>query len=245
MNYTSKVKLSAMALMLIDHIGVVTDFLPFRLIGRLAMPLFVLLLLVGASRTKNMPKYCLRLFLWAGISQIPYTLLASYASGERSFLPLNILFTFMIVLLFANMFIFTEKKAQSPRDLLLYAVALATFVVGIQIGETRHFLEYGLQVFIIFSYYYFYKMKLEESGYFPLGVYTLPITYLYFCLGKQPYQLIALGCMLYASHKIIPTLLQDKQPLKEVDVLIHRISYVFYPLHMLLLVIITELIKNL
>ncbi|MFD2114726.1 TraX family protein [Paenibacillus yanchengensis] len=72
-------QLIAMLTMLIDHIGVV--FFPedssWRIIGRLAFPLYAYLLVQGYHRTRNIKKYMVRLSLLAIIAQLPFSLLFS------------------------------------------------------------------------------------------------------------------------------------------------------------------------
>ncbi|MCU6712787.1 conjugal transfer protein TraX [Paenibacillus sp. J5C_2022] len=64
----------AMLTMLIDHIGAVWhpgDPL-WRIIGRLAMPLYIYAMVIGYKRTRNMSRYFLRVGLLALLSQLPY-----------------------------------------------------------------------------------------------------------------------------------------------------------------------------
>lgn len=64
----------AMATMLVDHIGLV--FFPedpaWRIIGRIAFPIYAYMIALGLTRTRNRKKYFLRLAMLAAISQIPY-----------------------------------------------------------------------------------------------------------------------------------------------------------------------------
>lgn len=69
------IKIIAISAMLIDHVGVVFDLHDgFRVVGRIAFPLFVYLVAEGCRHTKSMEKYLLRLGLFAIISEIPYDL---------------------------------------------------------------------------------------------------------------------------------------------------------------------------
>ena len=80
-------KYIAMLTMLIDHIGATgLIFLLFganmstrlyfisRMIGRIAFPIYVFLLVEGFVHTKNIKKYIIRLALFAIISEVPYDL---------------------------------------------------------------------------------------------------------------------------------------------------------------------------
>ncbi|MGG1879390.1 MULTISPECIES: TraX family protein [Paenibacillus] len=66
----------AMITMLIDHIGLV--FFPdqemWRVIGRIAFPIYVYALVQGHFHTSSRPRYMMRLAVIAVISQIPYQL---------------------------------------------------------------------------------------------------------------------------------------------------------------------------
>ena len=96
---SSTLKIIAAVTMVIDHIGLV--FLPeqifWRIIGRISFPLFALLLADGCRHTQSLTQYIKRLTLLAVLSQIPFTLML-WAAG----LPvdvLNIFFTLIAGLL--------------------------------------------------------------------------------------------------------------------------------------------------
>jgi len=61
--------------MLIDHIGYCFNIDIFRIVGRLAFPLYVFLMVNGFRHTKNRKKYALRMGIFAIISQIPFQLM--------------------------------------------------------------------------------------------------------------------------------------------------------------------------
>lgn len=93
---TSFLKLLALVFMLIDHIGakVLTGVPELRIIGRMAFPLYAWCLVVGSVKTKDYPRYILRMFLMAVVSQPLYMM-----GLQHSWQELNILFTLTIGLI--------------------------------------------------------------------------------------------------------------------------------------------------
>lgn len=83
-----------MLTMLIDHIGAIfyQDEGIFRVIGRLAFPIYAFSTYLGYKYTRNMKRYTYRLLLLAIISQIPYML-------AFSTLHLNVIWTLLSSLL--------------------------------------------------------------------------------------------------------------------------------------------------
>jgi len=83
--------------MTVDHIGVILyqDIEFLRVIGRLSFPLFAYLLVLGMESTRNIRNYLLRLFIFAFISQIPFSLATEVAPLDY----LNIFFTLGLGLL--------------------------------------------------------------------------------------------------------------------------------------------------
>lgn len=90
---TRKIGISAFALrifaivcMALDHIGFCLPkaaFSPyFRIIGRIAFPIFVFLIVNGYRHTHSKPKYALRLGLFAVISQLPFSLMIHLLSKQ-------------------------------------------------------------------------------------------------------------------------------------------------------------------
>ncbi|OEH85593.1 hypothetical protein BHU72_01985 [Desulfuribacillus stibiiarsenatis] len=87
-------KVIAFLTMLIDHIGIIffPDVSEFRIIGRLAFPIFAYAVALGYRKTSNIKNYAIRLFVLAIVSQIPFHL--AFQSNY-----LNIVFTLFLGLL--------------------------------------------------------------------------------------------------------------------------------------------------
>ena len=91
---TNFIKLIAIITMTIDHIGAVffENCLIFRIIGRIAFPLFVYSIMIGYFNTKSIKKYILRLYIIGLLSQFSYSMLFDI------YRP-NVMFTLICVLL--------------------------------------------------------------------------------------------------------------------------------------------------
>lgn len=93
--YREDLKCIAAVSMLIDHVGLV--FFPtvrlWRILGRIAFPIFCFLLAEGFTHTGSRKKYALRLALAALISEIPFDLM-SY--GHLNFARCSVLVTLLL-----------------------------------------------------------------------------------------------------------------------------------------------------
>ena len=90
---TSFLKLLALVFMLIDHMGVVIfpGVTEFRVIGRMALPLYAWCLVVGCVKTHDPLKYALRLLALAAFSQPLYMLALNHTWNELGILFLLVL----------------------------------------------------------------------------------------------------------------------------------------------------------
>jgi hypothetical protein len=116
--------------MTIDHIGVVLypEFTPFRIVGRLALPLFSYLIVLGIKSTRDAWRYFTRLFVFALISQVPYVL----ALEEAPYASFNV---FVTLALGVCILIFYERHSQ---------LILVPIVVSAMLMFYCQFNPYGL-----------------------------------------------------------------------------------------------------
>ena len=140
--------------MLIDHIGMVffDDIIIFRIIGRIAFPIFAYLVAEGYSKTHNKKKYFLRMLIFAILSTVPFLLV-------QDGLILNIMFTFTFAIIVMYLYDNVEKakvklasaeinqKSFNQADLFLnsalFYCALFTIVVFTVIVPTDYYF-YGV-----------------------------------------------------------------------------------------------------
>lgn len=102
---SSTLKWIAIITMIIDHTGAVLfndyvthpEYILFRIIGRIAFPIFAYLIVQGYLHTKNVKRYALRLFVFAIISEIPFDL--AFKNVLFSFDHQNVFFTLFIGLI--------------------------------------------------------------------------------------------------------------------------------------------------
>lgn len=92
---TSFLKVLALVLMLIDHVGasLLTGIPELRVLGRMAFPLYAWCLVVGSVKTSNPLRYGVRLLILALISQPLYMMALNHTWQD-----LSILFTLLIAL---------------------------------------------------------------------------------------------------------------------------------------------------
>ncbi len=218
------IKIIAFVTMLIDHIGYIffPGYIIFRIIGRIAFPLFSYCLVIGFIYTKDVKKYALRIFLFAIFTQPFYTLLffpdfVSEIKYPESFLSaqfwaenfmLNVGFTLLLGLLA----LYGIKKRK------YFITATAVFL-----GVFGNF-EYGIYgILLILVMYMFIGNSKEKFGiavgiFLTLGFITENfITENGISFHPQGFAVLALPFMLFETNSNI------KIP--------RLINYGFYPLH--------------
>lgn len=171
---SNTLKVIAILAMIIDHIGYYFSFCLdenvydiMRIIGRIAMPIFVFLLVQGYKKTSNLKKYLYRLLLYAIITQIciglVYIVNILYVPNYLINIAnvYNILFSFVFVII---LFVAIDKK----KDIM------NIFFKNIRISNL---FEIILRVFIVFIIITFYAyIKIDYGFIVPfmaLGIYLV------------------------------------------------------------------------
>lgn len=215
-------KLAAIILMLIDHIGVTlipeTTSLYWicRLIGRLAMPIFCYQLALGLLHTKHLARYVQRIVWMTLAAQIPFAWMCFGLPPSPIWLTSwNVGLTFLCAI-----GLLASWKSQN----YLLAILCLLFANSADYGL------YGVALVTIFYLHQLYGYKWTQTTYLLIGANLLfygTSGSLFLCL----LQMFSLGSLLLIST------LGDKPFTK----LPRTFFYVFYPLHMLILVILRDI----
>lgn len=232
---TVLLKILAIFFMIIDHIGAV--FFPsmeeFRMLGRLALPLFCWCLVLGADYTKNIYKYLLRLLFLGFLSQPLYIMALNHTWQD-----LNILFTLSIGLI-----------AIIGIKLKKYASHILLPIISLILASLIH-VDYGFNaVLFIIMLYIIKKEKLN------VAVFTIA-----FCLywGQGSYIInSAFGINIYEILKI--SAFKFLRPFMHIQALAmfslifilprynskikinSKLAYAIYPLHLILIIILKSI----
>lgn len=221
-------KLMAALTMLLDHVGLLMqpESAILRAVGRIAMPLYCFLLAEGFQHTRSRGRYLLRLFLLATLSEYPFDLMLY---GHPSWLGQNVIFT--LVLAFLAM-LALEKAARLPllpRCLCALLAGAAGFYAAEYLGT-----DYG-GFGVLFVLLFYCTRDLPKSwlwqaaGFLILAWYSGSYT---IALGPFQIPIETLGVLAMVPISLYRGKKRSRSPLL-------RWSFsLFYPVHMLLLVLI-------
>lgn len=217
----------AMIFMLCDHMwATILDYEWLTCLGRIAFPIFAFLITEGYIHTSNINKYIKRMMIFAIITEIPFNLMVS-ASPIYPFHQ-NVLWTFVISLLTLKYLNFDNTKNIFKSILIiLLAIIIATvtmcdyfgagvmMVVGFYIFRKSKLLQLLMMIYVNMILIQGYSYPIDIAGYtyyFPQqGFALLSLIFIWLYNGKQGYHA--------KWFKIF--------------------CYAFYPLHMLILYILT------
>ena len=209
-------KIIASVTMLVDHTGAIFDTPAyFRMIGRIAFPIYAYMIAQGCLYTKDINKYFLRLFIFALISQIPF----SYAFFHGYQQYTNIFFT--LALGVGCVVIYEKVKSKTNRWIaFIPALPLLPFADFIKT-------DYGMAgVSLIFFLY----LAGPENRAARAVVLTAGMLWIYVLDGFLEYHVIGLSSWTFFAFSMVSVVLvllyNGKQGPK-----VRWFFYVFYPAH--------------
>ena len=245
-------KIIAMITMFIDHLGFVglagEYQVVFRIIGRIAFPIFAFQLAEGFLHTKNRAKYILRVFIFAIISEIPYNM-ATLGRGISNPYAQNVLFTFTLSLL---CMVCLEKlckydKIDKGRFILDIIISIGILFVFHRLGAYA-FVDYGGPGVILAPILYLIRKHVVLNKALTSVLVTLSIVFVNYMLGS--------GLIIFVGNLMIGTqsfaalsavfivgyiLTGGKSILHGKSGLALKITgYAFYPVHLFILAIIAN-----
>lgn len=127
---TFQLKLLALIFMIIDHIGAFIPGTPiwFRYIGRLSAPLFLFCLVWGMEYTKSRTKYILRLFGAAVGMELFWQIINQASELNTNSHHNNIFLTFFCVAVLIELFFPREWKLTKKQKMLIIVLMLGAIV---------------------------------------------------------------------------------------------------------------------
>lgn len=232
----------AMTLMLMDHLW--ATLLPARewltCAGRVAFPIFAFMAVEGYFHTRNFKKYILRMLLFAVLSEIPFDLMY----GGTWFYPVhqNVLWTFLLSLLGVWLMEQVRKKGKTWMYLL---VCVLVVPAGLVLGTLCMVDYYGVGVLTVFVFYFLHGRKWwcflgQLAALYWLNVELLGGLMYPVQLFGMEFELCQQGLALLA---LIPIwLYRGRQGYHSKP--FQYLCYAFYPVHMLLLVVVLNFINR-
>ena len=209
-------KLIALITMIIDHTGAIffsgQDL--YRIIGRLAFPIYCFLLVEGFFHTKSREKYAARLFVFALISELPfdYTFFGGLNGSHQ-----NIFFTLFLGL--SGIWISESFRYKNP------LVSIAGFV-GAAVLATLLNTDYTILGILYILIFYFARSM-------PHGLKEI---YILLAIGTAT-SFLSGSIQMYAIFAVIPIMLYNGKPGLG-SRLIQYSFYAAYPVHLMILYLI-------
>lgn len=225
----NKLKFIAIISMLIDHlykVGIIEKNILFMMIGRLAFPIFAFLIAEGMIHTSNKIKYIRNIFIFAIISEIPYDIV--FFHSPLNIAQQNIMWTFLISA--GTIFILEKTNKQSLKTWQPLILTLSIILGGIL--RVDYFI-FGIILVILF---YFLQKNKDKYLFYILRLTSIMLIFnlSFWFLGDKN--------QIFSMLAIIPILAYDGTRGKKSEVIKYTF-YIFYPIHLLIIIFIERLLK--
>lgn len=204
-------KVLALITMIIDHYGAIfqNDIITFRIIGRLAFPIYCFLLVEGYFHTSDVKQYAKRLLLFALISEIPFDL-AFY--NKIGFTHQNIFFTLFLGLAAIYFIDNKDGKYNFSKSVVIISTCLLAVILSVDYNAIG--IIYILMLYLTRSYDKFKRFKIVGLAMFAVN---------FSSHWLQQFSLLSLIPMYFYNGKLGPKN-------KTVQILF----YAAYPLHLMI-----------
>lgn len=203
-------KLIALTTMIIDHFGAIfhEDVMVYRMIGRIAFPIYCFLLVEGFYHTKDFKRYAIRLFIFGLISELFF----DYAFYGKTYLGhQNIFFTLFIGLMAMHFIENKDGKYKISKNLVIgLAIILATLT----------FVDYSFTGIIYILAFYFYREYPQNKKFLRIGLIMLFMNLISSSLIQQ-FSLLSLPILYFYNGKLGPK-----------NKVLQLSFYIAYPLHL-------------
>ena len=220
----NQLKIIAMVSMLIDHIGVwfFPDVEVFRILGRIAFPIFAYMIAEGCRYTKNRAKYLGLIAAMAVAFQIVY-----FVAMESLYQGILVTFSLAIITIYSiDTLLHTKKIGHCLLAVAaLAAVAFFVFVLPILLKETDFDLDYGVWGILLPVAVYFLPNRLWRV--IGMGI-LLVIRAIHECFVPN-----SLGLLQWFS--LVPILLLALYNGERGRAKMKYVFYIFYPAHLVIL----------
>lgn len=237
-------KLIAITTMTIDH----TSYLLYHghlswmnYIGRIAFPIFAFQISEGYVHTRNLKKYFSRLLLFALIAEIPYAWFSyTFFSGIR----LNIIFTLILGLLAIFIYdkilqlgnsSFSSSTKKNQNVIFSYKLLGVMSAILLALLADKFGFDYGFYgVFLIFAFYALRNSKVVLN----IGVMLLTFIYYSPMFIASNFNITYITLFFFSLVPLIFINLYNGKKGKDFKLFF----YIFYPAHLLVLCLISQLI---
>ena len=225
----NSLKIIAAISMAIDHMGVILfpDVMLFRIIGRIAFPIFAFLISEGCRYTKNKVRYFFVMALFAVIFQTFYALFTAD-------MYLNIFFTlsFSILIIYSLQFFSDAIKAKNVTKIIFSVVSVILIIACVYITGQYFLIDYGFWGCMLPAFSY--VVPVSESILMKLLRIAL------FGAGMVPLiKSVKIPVQIYAFFALVPLFFYNG---KRGKCNMKYFFYIFYPVHIVILYAIGSII---
>lgn len=217
---SNQLKIIALLTMTLDHVGLLLhDFTPFRIIGRLAFPLFAFMIAEGCRYTRHRLRYFLRIFLLGMLCQAVF-----YMTSKSLYQGILITFSLSLLMIYAMEWAKKQKKSVAyliPVTVIMVVCFLCEWLP--MVYPTDFGVDYGFAGALLPLLCYLSSQGRQRTLFAALGLGAVCIM----TGGYQWYSLAALILLaLYNGEK-------GKYNIK-------YLFYIYYPMHLAVIYVIAE-----